>query len=167
MPRTPEVCSLDFCPPYDTTKKVNPILTSHWPVDQVLYRRFVAGAISLLLCIAFQSSTSTAHAQGGTATLSGTVTDQNNAVVPGVNIAVISITQGFQRSATTDGEGSFCSACASAGRLYDQGRARRVHDRRSPGRGLERQRSEEDQYSAQSRFPEQPIDRRTLDPAAA
>ena len=107
MPRTPEVCSLDFCPPYDTTKKVNPILTSHWPVDQVLYRRFVAGAISLLLCIAFQSSTSTAHAQGGTATLSGTVTDQNNAVVPGVNIAVISITQGFQRSATTDGEGSF------------------------------------------------------------
>src|SRR5688572_22457824 len=107
MPRTPEVCSLDFCPRYDATKRVNPILTSHWSVDHLFYRRFLAGAISLLLLIAFQSSEITAHAQGGTATLSGTVTDQNNAVVPGVNIAVISITQGFQRSATTDGEGTF------------------------------------------------------------
>src|SRR5688572_12136655 len=107
MPRTPEVCSLDFCPRYDGTKRVNPILTSHWSVDHLFYRRFLAGAISLLLLIAFQSSEITAHAQGGTATLSGTVTDQNNAVVPGVNIAVISITQGFQRSATTDGEGTF------------------------------------------------------------
>ncbi len=46
-------------------------------------------------------------AQGATATLSGVVTDQTGAVVPGVNIAVISIAQGFQRTTTTNDEGIF------------------------------------------------------------
>jgi len=58
----------------------------------------------LLLLFAFSNR---ASGQGSTATLSGTVTDQNDAVVPGVNVAVISITQGFQRSTSTNGEGSF------------------------------------------------------------
>jgi hypothetical protein len=49
----------------------------------------------------------TVYGQGTTATLSGTVTDQNDAVVPGVNIAVISITQGFQRSTSTNRDGAF------------------------------------------------------------
>jgi hypothetical protein len=48
-----------------------------------------------------------AYAQGATATLSGVVTDQTGAVVPAVNIAVISIAQGFQRTATTNDEGVF------------------------------------------------------------
>jgi outer membrane receptor protein involved in Fe transport len=46
-------------------------------------------------------------AQGATATLSGVVTDQTGAVVPAVNIAVISIAQGFQRTTTTNDEGIF------------------------------------------------------------
>jgi len=46
-------------------------------------------------------------AQSASATLSGTVMDQDGAVVPGVNIAVISIAQGFQRSTTTSDEGIF------------------------------------------------------------
>lgn len=48
-----------------------------------------------------------ARAQNATATLSGTVTDQNGALIPGVNIAVINVSQGFQRAAITNGEGSF------------------------------------------------------------
>jgi len=47
------------------------------------------------------------QAQSTTATLSGTVTDQNDAVIPGVNIAVISIVQGFQRFTITNSEGTF------------------------------------------------------------
>src|ERR1041385_3411640 len=47
------------------------------------------------------------YGQGATATLSGVVTDQTGAVVPGVNIAVISIAQGFQRTTTTNDEGIF------------------------------------------------------------
>ncbi|HET6852035.1 MAG TPA: TonB-dependent receptor, partial [Pyrinomonadaceae bacterium] len=47
------------------------------------------------------------HAQSTTATLSGIVTDQNNALVSGVNIAVINKGQGFQRTTTTNDDGTF------------------------------------------------------------
>jgi hypothetical protein len=46
-------------------------------------------------------------AQSPSATLTGTVTDPNDAVVPGVNIAIINLAHGFQRSTVTDEEGSF------------------------------------------------------------
>jgi hypothetical protein len=49
----------------------------------------------------------TAAAQSSTATLSGTVSDQNGAVIPGADVAVINIAQGFQRTAITNGEGIF------------------------------------------------------------
>jgi hypothetical protein len=61
----------------------------------------------LFLFITCHCSLGAALAQGTTATLSGTVTDQNGAVIPDVSIAVINIAQGFQRSATTNGEGAF------------------------------------------------------------
>lgn len=99
MPRTPEVCSSAFCPLYHSRSGV---LTS-----QRSFIRLINGAILLLLFVAFQSSSIAVYAQGATATLSGIVTDQNDAVVPGVNVAVISITQGFQRFATTNQEGTF------------------------------------------------------------
>ena len=105
MPRTPEVCSSAFCP-LDATNDETPALTSHSATGPLLLR-FVSGAIVLLLVVAFQSSMTTVYGQGGTATLSGTITDQNDAVVPGVNVAVISIAQGFQRSATTNREGAY------------------------------------------------------------
>jgi hypothetical protein len=64
--------------------------------------------IPILIVVAFvAASMMTAHGQGATATLSGTVSDPNGAVVPGVNIAVINIAQGFQRTAITTTEGSF------------------------------------------------------------
>ena len=49
----------------------------------------------------------TVHAQGATATLSGTVTDPNGALLPGVAVAIISTNQGFQRNTTTNDEGIF------------------------------------------------------------
>jgi carboxypeptidase family protein len=101
MPRTPEVCSSAFCPQYDATNDETSALT-HRPALLVLRL-----SIIFLLVVAFQSSLTCAYGQGGTATLSGTITDQNDAVVPGVNVAVISIAQGFQRSATTNREGAY------------------------------------------------------------
>jgi hypothetical protein len=46
-------------------------------------------------------------AQSSTATLSGTVDDQNGAIVAGASIALVSVTQGSQRLATTNSEGRF------------------------------------------------------------
>ncbi len=51
-----------------------------------------------------------ARGQNAGASLSGTVTDQNGALIPGVNIAVINTNQGFQRKTTSNGEGQFVVA---------------------------------------------------------
>src|ERR1044072_1529235 len=55
------------------------------------------------------------QAQSATATLSGIVTDQAGAVVPGVNISLISIAQGFTRTAITNEEGTFTISLLSPG----------------------------------------------------
>ena len=60
--------------------------------------------LSFSLLISFSNSV---HAQSATSTLSGVVIDENGAVISGANIAVISIAQGFQRTADTNEEGSF------------------------------------------------------------
>jgi hypothetical protein len=49
----------------------------------------------------------TVTAQSATATLSGTVSDQNGALVSNANVAVINIAQGFQRNAVTTSDGTF------------------------------------------------------------
>ena len=61
-------------------------------------------AISTVLLVSMPIHVS---AQSATATLSGSVVDQNGAVVPGVNIAVINLGQGFQRTTTSESEGNF------------------------------------------------------------
>lgn len=70
-----------------------------------------------LCCFVFiitnQSFLINVKAQNGTATVSGTVTDQNGALIPGVNIAVININQGFQRHTITNGDGNFVVSALS------------------------------------------------------
>lgn len=62
----------------------------------------------LVLCFVLVISiANSVSAQSATATLSGVVIDENGAVISGANIAVISIAQGFQRTADTNEEGSF------------------------------------------------------------
>ena len=107
MPRTPEVCPAAFCPLTDATNDETPVPVSPVPDGVCLLLRIAAVALPLLLFVAFQSSMTTVHAQGSTATLSGTVTDQNDAVVPGVNVTVITVTQAFQRSTITNREGIY------------------------------------------------------------
>jgi hypothetical protein len=78
--------------------------------------RFIPAVFYLLLLFTFcQSFVTDASAQSATATLSGTVTDQADAVIPGVNVAVISVTQGFERATTTNSEGVFVVPLLSPG----------------------------------------------------
>ena len=101
MPRNPGVYPCAFCPHSD------------WNCRSVLRVLHVARAylpsacFALLLLISQHVALITVHAQGATATLSGTVLDQAGAVVPGVSISVISVAQGFIRVATTNDEGVF------------------------------------------------------------
>lgn len=73
-------------------------------VNVTIFARLTALVVCLLLSFSTMHST---HAQGATATLSGVVIDQAGAVIPGANIAVINIAQGFQRTTTTNDEGIF------------------------------------------------------------
>ena len=96
MPSSTEVCPCVICPHMDS-----------------VFSRLILSSIILLVLIS--TSASVATAQSPTATLTGTVTDQNDAVVPGVNIGVISIAQGFHRSTVTDDEGAFIVPLLPAG----------------------------------------------------
>ena len=88
MPRLRDLCSCVVCP----------------LVNAKVFARLIALVVCLLLSF---STIHSVYAQGATATLSGVVIDQAGAVIPGANIAVISIAQGFQRTTTTNDEGIF------------------------------------------------------------
>jgi hypothetical protein len=68
-------------------------------------RRSFWRTLAVTLCLLFSFITATA--QSSTATLSGTVSDQNGDMIPGANVAVINVAQGFQRTTTTNAEGIF------------------------------------------------------------
>lgn len=94
MSRTPEACQ-------------KAVSVSHF-FDGLTRNKRVLVRFCLFVFLVIQLATlSTAYAQSATATLLGTVTDQNGAVVTNASIAVISIAQGFQRSTTTNDEGTF------------------------------------------------------------
>src|SRR6266702_2945900 len=66
---------------------------------------FPYGLLACCLCLmVFYSS---ASAQSSAATLSGTVVDQDGALVPGANVTVINAATGQQRQATTSDGGNF------------------------------------------------------------
>src|SRR5260370_37940094 len=67
-------------------------------------RRF---AISLLFLASVALSPATALGQSPTATLSGQVTDERGAVIPGATVTVVNTATGARRETTTNGEGYF------------------------------------------------------------
>src|SRR5437016_4597579 len=62
---------------------------------------------TILLLLTAHCSLLTGYAQSSTATLSGTVTDPNNAVVPGAHVTATNGATGLKREATTSGSGTF------------------------------------------------------------
>jgi len=71
------------------------------PQSGPIYRVMQILLLVSICCLA------TARAQSVTASLGGTVVDENGAVVPGSKVAVISIAKGFQRTTTTKDDGTF------------------------------------------------------------
>lgn len=69
-----------------------------------MHRNWILIVLLLTTTLLF---TSFASAQTTTATLSGSVVDQKDAVVPDVKISVINAAQGFQRTAVTNSDGVF------------------------------------------------------------
>ncbi|MGI8639954.1 MAG: TonB-dependent receptor [Pyrinomonadaceae bacterium] len=69
---------------------------------QFIYKLF----ITLLFCFPFSFFTF-AQAPGNAGTVSGTVSDPNNAVVSGANVIIKNAVTGFQRTATTNNEGVY------------------------------------------------------------
>lgn len=119
MPRTPAVRP-SVCTQLTTTMLERWIsrfqsLFRYAPIKPTIPLRLAAPAAYFLFLITVYAWSTTVHAQTATATLSGTVTDQAGAVIPGVNISVISIAQGFQRTTITNGEGTFSVPLLPAG----------------------------------------------------
>ena len=69
---------------------------------QSIYKSFIA----VLFCLSF-SSLVFAQALGGAGTISGTISDPNNAVVAGANVTIKNAVTGFERTTTTDNEGVY------------------------------------------------------------
>lgn len=101
MPSDPEVYPCAFCPHSTNFRYL--VLS----VLRVVKYYVPSACCALLLLIAQHVSIITVRAQSATGTLSGTVLDQAGAVVPGVNIAVISVAQVFTRTTTTNDDGVF------------------------------------------------------------
>ena len=103
MPRNPYECTCVVCPPPEV-----PEIGSDLQARVPLLLRFLPAAFYMLLLFTFcQSFVIDVSAQSATATLSGTVMDDDGAVIPGVHVAVISVGQGFERATTTNNDGIF------------------------------------------------------------
>ena len=100
MPRSPEVYKRVFCPQVITNRGM---LRQRWKGLPTVAAFSSAVCVVVLICLSFVG----ANAQSATATLSGTVKDQTGAVIPGASISVISIAQGFQRTAISGEDGAF------------------------------------------------------------
>src|SRR6185503_1394865 len=102
MPRMVEVCLAVVCP----ENSIKAFVVS---------RLFHLAVLFLLLSTFHESLVNRVLAQSATATLSGVVTDQAGDLVANANIDLISITQGFTRSATTNSQGIFIFALVPPG----------------------------------------------------
>jgi hypothetical protein len=83
------------------------IMTRHHALPFALRPLLLSAFCLLLFLINPHSLLITAVAQSATATLSGTVEDQNGAVVPGANVIVLNSGTRLQREATTNDQGYF------------------------------------------------------------
>ena len=70
-------------------------------------KQFIAKVfITLLFCLIF-SSVIFAQSLGNAGTISGTIVDPNNAVIAGANVNIKNAVTGFERTTTTDEQGSY------------------------------------------------------------
>ena len=87
--------------------------------------RLARWIVVVLLCLAAATS---AFAQGGTGTLTGTVVDGTGAAIPGATVNVTELNTGTERTVVTDDTGVFRFAALNPGRLRHQGGARQLQN---------------------------------------
>jgi hypothetical protein len=80
------------------------------------HRRLVSKATRFVLLFALSALPFAARAQTATATLSGTIVDQNGAIVPGVRITVLNEATSLRRETSTNESGSFTVPLLPPGR---------------------------------------------------
>src|SRR5688500_2802254 len=68
---------------------------------------FPARSLPACLVILFFASIPVPHAQGDRGTLTGQVTDQSAAIIPGASVKAIHVATNFERQVTTSNEGSY------------------------------------------------------------
>ena len=83
-------------------------MTRQYPFFRVITRSLPLAVLTIaFLLLTAHCSLLTVAAQSATATLSGTVEDQNGAAIPGVGITVVNKGTQLKREATTNDEGNF------------------------------------------------------------
>src|SRR5579885_2808342 len=91
------------------------VLATHF-VDNKKGAAMLKSVWSLLLCAGFlMSSAVTLRAQSTTAQVSGMVTDETGAIVPGVQVAVTNTATGISRTVATDDKGRYVAAQLAPG----------------------------------------------------
>ena len=101
---------------------------SHGTVSAKIFNHTDRRLLILIIIIVMVGWGHGVSAQNPTATLSGVITDQQGSVVPGVNVAVINLEQGFQRQVTSDESGSFVVAFLPPGKYT----IKAIHDGFAP-----------------------------------
>src|SRR3984957_13500233 len=71
------------------------------PMKTNSFRMLVASVVVMLLCV------TVGRAQTVTATITGTVTDQSGAVIPGAHVVAVNTNTGVSSSATSDAAGVY------------------------------------------------------------
>ena len=111
MPRTPEGYTRVFCPQVSVSTLSQRFKSLCIFMPAVAAGFFSCIAVMILICF----SSVVVDAQSTTATLTGVVKDQSEAVIPGVNISVISIANAFRRDTITGDDGTFTVPLLSPG----------------------------------------------------
>src|SRR5437867_8917064 len=77
------------------------------PIKGDTFMRLYMKALVIPLLLAFAASPAPALAQATTGTISGTVTDESKAVLPGATVTVKNVETGSTRTLVTDDRGRF------------------------------------------------------------
>ena len=92
-----------------------------------------------------------ARAQFERASVSGTVTDQQGGVVPGVTVTAVQVTTQQSRTAVTDASGFYTHPVADARQVRHLGRARRIQEDHPRGGPARRRRQRRPRVHARAR----------------
>ncbi len=105
-----------------------------------------------VLALAWLIGTGHVFAQAGTASLRGTVTDDQGGALPGATVTASSSATGAARTTVTDAGGVVSAARAAARRVRREGRAERLPHRGSPAGDTRRRLVEQARHDAADRI---------------